>query len=98
MSRPDPGSGRMTSSLQRLLGGSPGSVLVRLLFLSLLVGAFMALLDLTPFGLVDRVIRIVRDVFGLGFDALREVGRWIAYGAVIVLPIWFLGRLLGSRR
>ena len=30
------------------MGGSPGSVLVKLIFLSLLVGAFLAFLGLTP--------------------------------------------------
>ena len=41
------------SNLNRFLGGSPGSVLVKLIFLSLLVGAFMAFLGITPFGLVE---------------------------------------------
>jgi hypothetical protein len=87
----------MSSNLQRFLGGSPGSVLVKLVFLSLLVGAFMALIGLTPFTLIDRLVHIVRDVFGLGFDALRDVGLWILYGAVIVVPIFLLSRLFARR-
>ena len=88
----------MSPNLQRFFGGSPGPVLVKLVFLSLLVGAFIALLGLTPFELLDRLVRIVREVFGLGFDAVREVGLWLLYGAVIVVPIWLLGRLFGRGR
>ena len=88
----------MSPNLQRFFGGSPGPVLVKLVFLSLLVGAFVALLGLTPFELLDRLVRIVREVFGLGFDAVREVGLWLLYGAVIVVPIWLLGRLFGRGR
>ena len=41
------------SNLNRFLGGSPGSVLVKLIFLSLLVGAFLAFLGITPLGLIE---------------------------------------------
>ena len=44
----------MNANLQRFLGGSPGAVLVKLIFLSLLVGAFMALIGITPGGLFER--------------------------------------------
>ena len=73
--------------MQDFLGGSPLSVLVRLVFLSLLVGAFLAFLDITPMQLVDRVLSGLRSVFGLSFEAVRDIGRWILYGAIIVVPI-----------
>jgi hypothetical protein len=84
--------------VQDFLGGPIWSVLIKLIFLSLLVGAFLAFLDMTPFELLDRVVYLARSVFGLGFDAIRDVGRWLVYGAVIVVPIWLLSRLLRSRR
>jgi hypothetical protein len=83
------------SNLNRLLGGSPGAVLVKLLFLSLLVGAFMAFLDITPLGLIDRIFRWLQSVFDLSFDTVREVGRWVLYGAIIVVPLWILSRVFG---
>jgi hypothetical protein len=83
--------------MQDFLGGSPLSVLVRLVFLSLLVGAFLAFLDITPMQLVDRVLGGLRSVFGLSFEAVRDIGRWILYGAIIVVPIWFLARLFRAR-
>ncbi|KAA2237295.1 DUF6460 domain-containing protein [Salinarimonas soli] len=88
----------MASNLQRFLGGSPGAVLVKLVFLSLLVGAFMSFLGLTPVGLVDGVVRLARSVLDLGFDTFAQIWRWLAYGAVVVVPLWLLSRLLSSRR
>jgi hypothetical protein len=88
----------MGSNLQRFLGGSPGAVLAKLVFLSLLVGAFMAFLGITPVGLFERVLRLIQDVLDLGFGSLREVGRWLLYGAMVVVPLWLLSRLFASRR
>lgn len=85
------------SDLHRFMGGSPGSVLVKLTFLSLLVGAFLAFLGLTPFGLIDTVIRWIRSAFDLSFDTLKEIGRWILYGAIIVVPVWLVFRLIARR-
>jgi Family of unknown function (DUF6460) len=84
--------------VQNFLGGPLWSVLIKLIFLSLLVGAFLSLLNVTPFDLFDNVIDLVRSVFGLGFDAIRDVGRWIVYGAVIVVPLWLISRLFSSTR
>ena len=87
----------MNANLQRFLGGSPGAVLVKLIFLSLLVGAFLAFLDITPFGLIEGVFNWIRSVFDLSLDTVKEVGLWILYGAIIVVPLWLLTRLLGQR-
>jgi len=88
----------MGSNLQRFLGGSPAAVLVKLVFLSLLVGAFMSFLGVTPAGLISRVWRMIQAVLDLSFDSLREVGRWIVYGAIIVVPLWLLSRLASRGR
>jgi hypothetical protein len=85
------------SNLTRFLGGSPGSVLAKLIFLSLLVGAFMAFLDITPFGLIEGLFRWISSVLDLSLDTVKEVGRWVVYGAVIVVPLWLISRLFGQR-
>ena len=84
--------------MQDFLGGSPLSVLVKLIFLSLLVGAFLAFLDVTPFELVNRIMRGLRSMFGLSFDTIRDIARWIFYGAIIVVPIWVIVRLFRGAR
>jgi hypothetical protein len=84
--------------VQNFLGGPLWSVLIKLIFLSLLVGAFLSFLNVTPFELFENVVHLVRSVFGLGFDAIHDVGRWIVYGAMIVVPIWLISRLFRSTR
>jgi hypothetical protein len=85
-------------SLQRFLGGSPGTVLVKLIFLSILVGALMAFLEITPWGLIDNIVIFVRRLVGHGVEAIREVGVWFLYGALVVVPLWLIMRLMGARR
>ncbi|PSC06662.1 integrase [Alsobacter soli] len=83
--------------LTRMLGGSPGSVLLKLIFLSILVGAALSLFGLTPPDLLRGIKDLFDRVMDLGFGAVREVFRYFVYGAVIVLPIWLLMRLFGRR-
>ena len=87
-----------SASMERFLGGSPLSVLVRLIFISLLVGAAMAFLGLSPKGLYEAGARFIRSITGLGFDAVREVGQWVITGALIVVPLWLLMRLFAARK
>lgn len=87
----------MSDNVSRFLGGSPGSVIVKLVFLSLLVGAFLALFGLTPPDIIRGIKSLIDSVLDLGFGAVRELLRWLVYGAVIVVPIWLLMRLFGSR-
>lgn len=84
--------------MERFIGGSPLSVLVRLIFISLLVGAAMAFLGLSPQGLFESAVRFLRSITGLGFGAVREVGQWIVAGALIVVPLWLLMRLFAARK
>ncbi len=83
-----------TSNLQRYLGGSPLVVLVKLIVLSLIVGAIMTGLGLTPANLVRQAVEAAHALFGLGFETLRNVGGYVVTGAVIVIPIWILTRIL----
>ena len=85
-------------TVERFLGGSPLGVLVRLFFISLLVGAAMAFLGLSPQALFNGVVRFVRSLGDLGFGAVREVGQWVIAGALIVVPLWLLARLFAARR
>jgi len=85
------------SGVARFLGGSPVAVFFRLLFASLLVGAFLVWLDITPFDVFANLRRLFDYVWSLGFDAVREIGRYILAGAVIVVPLWLILRLLSFR-
>ena len=83
--------------MQRLLGGPPRTVLARLAFMSVLVGAFLAVLGLTPPDIFLALRDLFHDLFGFGFDAIREAGRYFLYGAMIVVPLWVVLRVFGAR-
>ena len=79
---------------RRFLGGSPAGVFLRLLFLSVLVGAFMAMLGLTPGRLFWHAYDTVRALAELGLETFHDFGTWILAGAVVVVPLWLISRLL----
>lgn len=83
--------------LARFLGGSPVHVFLRLLVLSLLVGALLMWLNIRPYDIIDGVVRFAHHIWALGFDAIRQLGDYILAGAIIVVPVWFVSRLLSSR-
>ncbi len=86
--------GQRRSALRRFLGGSPLAVFVKLLFLSVLVGAAMAMLGLTPGLLFWRLYDAGRALIDLGLETFHDFGRWILAGAVVVVPLWLLSRFL----
>jgi hypothetical protein len=85
------------SALERFLGGSPLGVLIRLLFVSAIVGAVLMWLRIRPIDIILNVEDLVHRLWGLGFDAIREIGDYILAGAIIVVPIWLVMRLMNIR-
>ncbi|MCK9908640.1 DUF6460 domain-containing protein [Microbacteriaceae bacterium K1510] len=85
-------------SMTKLLGGSPWAVLVRLILVSILVGVILAALGLDPFDIVQSIERLIRSIWNMGFDAVRWLWRYFLLGAVIVIPIWIIVRLVNAPR
>ncbi len=84
------------SALHRFLGGSPLAVAVRLVFVSLIVGALMSWLDIDPIDLFVWLRVSVQHLWATGFEGLRQVGHYVAIGAAVVLPVWLVLRIFGS--
>lgn len=85
----------------RFFGGPPVWVLVRLILLSILVGVVLSVFGLDPTNIIRSVERLVRSVWAMGFDAVAWVWRYFLLGAVLVVPIWIVVRLVkasGERR
>ena len=80
-------------AVNRFFGGSPLSVLVRLILLSILVGVILSAIGLDPFDIWRSLERLVRSIWNMGWDAIDWAWRYFLLGAVIVLPIWILVRL-----
>lgn len=79
---------------ERLFGGNPMAVIVRLVVLSIVVGIVLSALDITPANLFDRARLLIQRISTLGFDAVRGALQYFLIGAVIVVPIWLVVRLL----
>ncbi|MBV9112861.1 MAG: integrase [Hyphomicrobiales bacterium] len=86
------------NGLSRFLGGSPGNVILRLLVMSLIVGAAMVFFNLTPRDLLEGFRQFFENIWAGGLESLRTIFVYIAYGAIIVVPIFVLIRLLRMAR
>jgi hypothetical protein len=88
---------REDTTLTRFLGGPPGSVFLRLLFVCLIVGAFLMWLDIRPWDVFLGLKQLVDRLWNLGFGAIREIADYILAGAVLVVPVWVVLRLMSMR-
>jgi len=82
------------NALETFLGGSPAAVASKLLFVSLVVGALLMWLDIRPIDIFRGLDDFVHRIYALGFGAVRELFNYLLAGAVIVVPVWILLRLL----
>ncbi|MEM8703264.1 MAG: DUF6460 domain-containing protein [Pseudomonadota bacterium] len=82
------------SGLSRFLGGSPAQVLLRLVFLSFVVGIILSALNLDPLDLVHMAVNFVERLWDMGFNAIGRLGNYLVVGAIVVIPIWLVMRLL----
>jgi len=84
----------MAGNIQRFLGGSPLAVLGKLILLSILIGVVLSALGLDPWNIVQSLQRLLRNIWEMGFDAVRWLWQYFLLGAVIVIPIWLILRLV----
>ena len=87
-----------SDGLSRFLGGSPLTVAFRLILLSILVGVVLAAIGFDPWNIVNSIRLLFQRIWDLGFDAINGLWRYFLLGAVIVVPIWLISRLLGAPR
>ena len=83
---------------RQFFGDSVVGTLVRLVLLSIVVGIIFSALGITPFNLIERLNRLIRNLMELSADTLRWALGYFLLGAVIVFPIWFLLRIFSRRR
>ncbi len=83
-------------TVDRFFGGSPLWVVVRLVLLSIVIGVLLSALGLDPWNILQSVERLIRRILDLGWDAVAWLWRYFLLGAVLVIPIWLIVRLLRS--
>jgi Family of unknown function (DUF6460) len=87
-----------TNAVSRFLGGSPAMVALRLIVVSFVVGIVLETFGFDPATLLAEATRTVRQIVELGFSDIHEVGRILLTGAMVVVPVWLVLRLLDSNR
>ena len=87
-----------SENINRFFGGEPLSVFFRLVLLSILIGVVLSAFGLDPFNIVESILRIIRRIWEMGFDAIAWVWRYFLLGAVIVVPIWLILRAVNAPR
>jgi len=80
------------------LGGSPLGVLIRLALLSLVVGVVLSALGITPDNFFYQIRLLLQRIYDLGFGAVESVVEYLVLGAMVVVPIWLIARLIKTLR
>lgn len=80
--------------VSRFFGGPPLAVMGKLILLSILIGVVLSTFGLDPWNVVDSLRRMLQAIWEMGFDAFRWIWRYFLLGAVLVVPIWLIMRLI----
>lgn len=84
--------------MRGFLGGAAPAVAVRLLVVSFVVGLLLAMFGFDPESIYQRFAEMIQHVIEFGLTDLRHFGRILLTGAMVVVPIWFILRLMDMRR
>lgn len=86
----------------RFLGDSAGRTIIRLVIASIVVGAIFSFLGVGVLdfwgGVFDAVKNLVRSLGESFGEIATNLVTYLVIGAAVVVPIWFVMRLLKSRR
>ncbi len=83
---------------ERLLGGDPLGVVLRLIVLSVVVGVVLSAMGIAPADLLETIRRMPGRIYDLGFGAIEGLIGYLVLGALVVVPIWLIVRLVGVMR
>ncbi|MDT3381091.1 DUF6460 domain-containing protein [Labrys portucalensis] len=84
------------AGLEKFMGGSVMGTIIKLVVVSVAVGLVLAWLDLTPWELLARLRHFLERLSAQGFGMIKDLFGYFLLGAVIVVPIWLVLRLLKS--
>ena len=88
----------MNNVVSRFVGGSPMTVLLRLIVVSFVVRFLLETLGFDPVGLLNEVVRAARHIIEFGLTDVRQLGRILLTGAMVVVPVWLVLRVLDAGR
>ncbi|MEQ1577090.1 MAG: DUF6460 domain-containing protein [Hyphomicrobium sp.] len=80
------------------LGGNPLAVLIRLALMSIVAGVVLSALGINLRNFFDRINTLLRNLYDLGFGAIDWALQYLLLGAIVVVPVWLIARLLAANR
>ena len=86
------------NAFSRFLGDRPLRVAIKLAVVSFVVGVVMAAFGLTPWDLYYIIQDFLAGLWHMGFDALYRFWHYFLLGAVVVVPLFIILRVLSYRR
>jgi len=84
--------------VNRFLGDSIPRTIVKLIVVSILVGMVMNVFNIYPLDIVFAFRDFIVNLWEKGWAALGRFGDWLILGAMVVIPVFILLRLLNYRR
>ena len=73
-----------------------GSTIIKLLIASFLVGLVLSFLDIDPLRLFEHFWDTVHEVVARVASFIQWSARYVALGAIVVVPLWLIPILLRS--
>ena len=81
---------------EQIFGGNPIGVIVRLVIISVVVGIILSALGITFDNMFYKLSLLAERIYNMGWGAISWALGYFLVGAVIVIPIWLIARLLGA--
>jgi hypothetical protein len=81
-------------TMEKFIGGSPLAVAARLLVISLIVGMILYIAGFNAEELLNAIPRLINAIYDLGYKWIDVVVQWLVLGAIVVVPIWAIVRVM----
>ncbi len=79
---------------RRFFGDSVAGTMVRLALLSVVVGVVVSALGIDLRNIPYHLQLLARRIYELGFGVVEWLFHYLAIGAIVVIPIWIVVRLV----
>ncbi|WP_142417187.1 DUF6460 domain-containing protein [Bartonella massiliensis] len=85
---------KLSASFHTFIGGTFSRVSLKLLILSFSIGIVMNFLGWTPRSLIKKIVDFFQSLWETGFITLTNLFHITIMGAIIVVPIFLVLRIL----
>ena len=97
----DAGRDSERSTVERVVGPSPGRTIIQLAIASIIVGAIFSVLDLGALefwrGIFDTLTGLIRSIGDSFGEIAVNLITYLIIGGAIVIPVWLIMRLIRGR-